>query len=82
MNFGQLPGENHPGSCSSHLKEIRRQGGQTAEYELVERKVIVADKTYILAYGQAGIGHIPDQFRQFSVKAASGDEEKVPGLYI
>lgn len=63
MYFGELPGEYHLSSCSSHQEEIRRQCGQSPENELVERKVIVTDKTDILTYCKARIRHIPDQFR-------------------
>ena len=77
MHFGDLAGQDHLSCRTPHLKEIRRQGGQAAEYELVERKVIVADKAYIRPYGKTAGGHVAYQFRQSAVKPASGHEKQI-----
>ena len=58
MRLGNFAGQDHLSCRAPHLKEIGRQGGKATEYELVERKVIVADKTYILPYFQTARSHL------------------------
>ena len=58
MHLGNVAGQDHLSCRAPHLKEIGRQGGKTTEYKLVERKVIVADKTHILPYLQTTRSHL------------------------
>ena len=71
LYFGQTAAEDHLAGDPPHFPEIYGESCESAEDELVEGKVIVADQSHLLTGNKTGGGESFQQFRQPPVQAGS-----------
>ena len=55
MNLRRLAVQDHPGGKPSHFAEVRGNGGQPAQHDLVEGKFVVRYDPDVGSHAEAGV---------------------------